>query len=357
LISATPVGENDGRTIKNVMRNYELMQESQDPGPAVSLRQLLNHFRLPSLLCGICLMMALPSDAAVLPYNYASNGLGTNWALVFQDNFAGTSLNTTNWVPYWFSDGTTNPGSGTRGWASNVVVNGQLNLIMRNTTNGALISSNPRGGARPGFQFTYGYAEAQMTLPTNGSVISHWPAWWLDGQSWPMDGEIDIMEGLSGHAAWHYHYDSGGGLDSHPIGGNINTSPGTHIYGVNWYAGHLDFYYDGTKVASASNASLSGGATISSNPMYLILDCDGGSGPTPQTVVVQYVRVFQSAPPLSAQPTNGAVLLNWNASGFILQTNRDVTNSAGWADVPGATNSPATMTVGSNGLFFRLRHE
>ena len=218
--------------------------------------------RLLSLLIGICLMVALSSNGSVLPYNSANNGLGSNWALVFCDDFSGTSLNKTNWAPYWFSDGTLNPGSNTRGYASNVTVNAQLNLQLWNLTNGALIASNPHGGAKKGFQFTYGYAEAQLTLPTNGTVIAHWPAWWLDGQSWPMDGEIDIMEGLSGHAAWHYHYDSGGGLDSHPIGGDINTSPGTHIYGVNWYPGHLDFYYDGTRVASAANGNLSGGAVI-----------------------------------------------------------------------------------------------
>lgn len=319
----------------------------------------LSEFSLLSLLFGICLMIAVSSNGSVLPFNYASNGLGTNWTLVFQDDFTGTSLNTTNWAPYWFSDGTLNPGSTTRGYASNVTVNGQLNLLLRNSTNGACISSNPHGGAKTGFQFVYGYAEAQLTLPTNSSsgVIAHWPAWWLDGQSWPMDGEIDIMEGLSGYAAWHYHYDSGGGLDSHPIGGNVNTSPGTHIYGVNWYPGHLDFYYDGALVASASNASLSGGATISSSPMYLILDYDDGSGSVPATMMVHYARVFQSMPNLSALPTNGAVLLNWNTLGFIVQTNGDLMNPAGWGDVPDATNSPTTVTIGSNSLFFRLRQE
>ncbi len=274
-----------------------------------------------SLCVGIFLGIALSSNGSVLPFNCTNNGLGTNWTLEFSDNFTGTSLNKTNWAPYWFSDGTANPGSSTYGYASNVTVNGQLNLVLRSSTNGALISSNPNGGAKAGFQFAYGYAEAQITLPTNGSVIAQWPAWWLDGQEWPEDGEIDIMEGLSGHAAWHYHYDSGGGLDSHPIGGNINTSPGTHIYGVNWYSGHLDFYYDGTLVASATNGSLSGGATISSSPMYLILDYDASSGTTPATMVVYYVRVFQSVPgpaDLSALATNGAVVLTWNASGFIL---------------------------------------
>ena len=311
---------------------------------------------LESLLVGTCLLIALPSNGLVLPFNYASNGLGTNWTLVFHDDFTGTSLNRTNWVPYWFSDGTVLPGATMRGYASNVTVNGQLNLL-RISTNGACIASNPHGGAKPGFQFAYGYAEAQITLPTNGTVIAHWPSWWLDGQHWPTNGEIDIMEGLSGHAAWHYHYDSGGGLDSHPIGGNVNTIPGTHIYGVNWYPGHLDFYYDGTRVASASNGNLSGGATISSSPMYLILIYAGNSGPLPATMVVHYVRVFESTPPLSALPTNGAISLNWNASGYILQTNGDLTNPGGWGDLPDATNSPATMAIGNDSLFFRLRRE
>lgn len=302
-------------------------------------------------------MIVLSSHAVVLPFNYANNGLGTNWALLFNDNFTGTSLNKTNWAPYWFSDGTLNPGSNTRGYASNVTVNGQLNLLLNNLTNGACVSSNPGGGAKPGFQFTYGYAEAQLTLPTNSGVIAHWPSWWLDGQHWPTDGEIDIMEGLSGHAAWHYHYDSGGGADGHPIGGNINTSPGTHIYGVNWYPGHLDFYYDGTKVASASNASLSGGATISSSPMYLIFAHDAGSQSAAATMVVHYARVFQIPAFLSAQLTNGVVLLNWNAPGFIVQTNLNLANPAGWGDILNGTNSPATMSIGSTSLYFRLRHQ
>jgi hypothetical protein len=305
----------------------------------------------------ICLMTAVSSSGAVLPYNYASNGLGPNWTLQFSDNFSGTTLNKTNWAPYWFSDGTELPGSSTWGYQSNVTVNGQLNLTLRNSTNGACIASNPYGGAKAGFQFSYGYAEAQLTLPTNGTVIGNWPAWWLDGQSWPMDGEIDVMEGLSGYAAWHYHYDSGGGLDSHPIGGNINTSPGTHIYGVNWYPGHLDFYYDGTLVAWVNNASLSGGATISSSPMYLILLYAGSTGQAPATMVAHYVRVFQSVPGLSAMRTNGAVLLNWNGSGYILQTNGNLMNPSGWGDVSGATNSPATNTIGNHTTFFRLRQE
>ena len=91
--------------------------------------------------------------------------------------------------------------------------------------------------------------------------------------------------------------------------------------------------------------------------MYLILDYDAGSESGSATMVVHYVRVFQAMPGLSALSTNGTVSLSWNASGFILQTNRDLMNPAGWGDVPNATNSPASMAIGSYDLFFRLRQE
>src|SRR5580693_5511666 len=94
----------------------------------------LNDFRRLNLLFGICLIIARSSSGSVLPFNCASNGLGPNWTLVFHDDFTGTSLNRTNWAPYWFSDGTLNPGSNTRGYASNVTVNAQLNLLLRNST-------------------------------------------------------------------------------------------------------------------------------------------------------------------------------------------------------------------------------
>jgi len=46
------------------------------------------------------------------------------------------------------------------------------------------------------FNYTYGYLEARVWLSGTGA-ISNWPAVWTDGQSWPADGELDVMEGLS----------------------------------------------------------------------------------------------------------------------------------------------------------------
>jgi hypothetical protein len=47
--------------------------------------------------------------------------------------------------------------------------------------------------------------------------------------------------------------------------------------------------------------------------------------------------------------------LSWTAAGFLLQTNSNLLNPAGWADLPGGTNSPSVVTIGPGALFFRLR--
>ena len=48
------------------------------------------------------------------------------------------------------------------------------------------------------------------------------------------------------------------------------------------------------------------------------------------------------------------VLVSWNGDGFILQTNSNLANPAGWADVPSVT-SPATLPAAAEAMFFRVR--
>jgi hypothetical protein len=47
----------------------------------------LNDCRRLSLLVGTWLVMALSANGSVLPFNFANNGLGSNWTLVFNDDF------------------------------------------------------------------------------------------------------------------------------------------------------------------------------------------------------------------------------------------------------------------------------
>ena len=74
---------------------------------------------------------------------------------------------------------------------------------------GAMITTNPARGRGGGFQYTYGVLEAKVYLPADGSLIANWPGVWANGQTWPVDGEDDLMEGLQGLACWSFHNTAG----------------------------------------------------------------------------------------------------------------------------------------------------
>ena len=200
------------------------------------------------------------------------------WQLAFDDEFNGGSLDSSSWTPYWFSDNATQ--NETVMSSSNVSVSGgnlELNLTAKGT--GGLVSSNGK------YQFTYGYLEARIYLPAVGTQIADWPAFWTDGQKWPTDGELDVMEGLGGLACWHFHDPSGG-----PGGCASGNYTGWHVFGADWEPGSVTYYYDGVKVGTISSG-------ITSAPMYLILELSDGTwgGPLlrPATMLVDYVRVWQ----------------------------------------------------------------
>jgi hypothetical protein len=147
-----------------------------------------------------------------------------NWRLVFDDEFDGTSLNTAKWAAGWFSSGITQPLTPAELECfdpAEVSVGGgelHLSMIAKSETCGGktrpyaseIVTTNGK------FSFTYGFMEATVWVPGTGGVIPDWPDVWLDGQNWPTDGEIDIMEGLSGQACWHFHYPGGQPGDCSP---------------------------------------------------------------------------------------------------------------------------------------------
>lgn len=196
--------------------------------------------------------------------------------LIFDDEFQSAEQWGTSWANDWFSpSGNMN---NVRTDPANVAVSGgQLTLARSAQFVGALVSTNPSGGARPGFQFTYGYVEARITFASN----QDWCAWWTNGQNWPADGEIDIVEILGGSFTSNYHatnVTNNGG----DVPGNWGTGP--HTYGVNRQPRKNDIYWDGQPIRSYSTSD--GGS-----PHYLILNVGSGSAEGVQ-MTVDYVRVW-----------------------------------------------------------------
>ncbi len=220
------------------------------------------------------------------------------WHLKFDDEFNGQSLDTTDWSTGWLAPGITPP------------VNADelecYNPANAKVSDGALMLSLVRqpescgGKERPyasgmvnsdgKFEFTYGFMEARIWLPPRGKPIINWPAFWTDGQNWPKDGEIDVMEGLGGgQACWHFEYAGGnpGGCARGTFAG------GWHTFAADWEPGSITYYYDGRAVGTVKSG-------VTSAPMYLIVNYAtanqlGGPVQVPATMRVDYVRVWQRA--------------------------------------------------------------
>lgn len=223
-------------------------------------------------------------------------GIPGRWKLSFDDEFNGSTVDTSDWSVGWFGSGiTTAPDASEQNCEDPAEVSeagGSLAIraVAKSESCGGvtkpyasgLISSNGK------FQFTYGAFEARIWVPGNGSTIADWPQFWSDGQSWPADGEIDALEGLRGRACYHFHYSGGGRGGCSTVAG---AAGGWHTYAADWEPGSITYYYDGRQVWHTSTG-------VTSAPMYLILSLGVSrviSPPdiAPATMQVDYVRVWQ----------------------------------------------------------------
>jgi hypothetical protein len=231
--------------------------------------------------------------------------------LVFDDEFNEGALNTSMWTPYWFTNG--NETNQTVMESSNVSVGANgLALNLTSSGTGGVVSTNPddKAPGHTGFQVTPAdggpvYVEWQTTLPASGNdEIANWPAVWLTGQNWPITGEIDVMEGLSGTAAWHFIWGTTPGVQEPAEdlpGGYIFSTPGTHTFGLLWTTTSLTFVYDGRVVGTVNDGDdINGVVTnVTSAPMYLVMENSlaPANRPTPAllptTMTVRYARVWQ----------------------------------------------------------------
>ena len=233
-------------------------------------------------------MISLPDP--VVNITLIPNGPTGNFTLVFNDEFIGTSLNSTYWSNSWFDGGRQN---GVSTSADNVSVGGgYLTLRLSSSTVGASVNTNPSdhyegNSAKTGFQFITGVVEARINFPGNGTSLFNWPAFWTTGQSWPADGENDIAEVLGpGQVTVNYHSNSG----SH----NQGAIPGYwggkfHTYTLERLTTKSNVYYDGVLVKSYASDD-------TGNAEYIVINLGAGSGPLAtgeaSQVVVDYVRAW-----------------------------------------------------------------
>ena len=139
-----------------------------------------------------------------------------------------------------------------------------------------------------------------------------WPAFWMlpqDMKSWPLDGEIDIMEHVGSHPdsilvtvhTQKYNHSIGTQKGVHVM--TPNTQGEFHIYAMEWTAEGIKGFVDGKQCFFYPNEGTGKEVWPFDVPFYLLLNqaVGGGLGGLkgvddacfPATYQVDYVRVYQ----------------------------------------------------------------
>jgi beta-glucanase (GH16 family) len=244
------------------------------------------------------------------------------WKLVWSDEFDGANgspIDPSKWVAE----------SGGNGWgnqeleyytgrAENVIQqSGNLVIkaleekysgadgVTRNYTSGRLKTQSK-------FSQKYGRFEARIKIPYGQGI---WPAFWMLGddigkKGWPKCGEIDIMENIGKEPAMVHGTIHGPGYSgAKGIGAAFELPAGQrfaddfHVFAVEWEPKAIRFYVDDHLYQTRTPADLPKGAKWAyKHPFFVLLNVAvGGEWPGnpdasstfPQTMLVDYVRVFQ----------------------------------------------------------------
>jgi beta-glucanase (GH16 family) len=297
--------------------------------------------------------------AAVLLLSHPSSAQ-TNWVLVWSDEFngpAGPFTQTTSNNQFWTFE--TGQGVFGTGEIENMIADGTTSFLDGNghlviktyLSGGTYFSARMKTQLNGGFgkEFTYGRVEARIQIPTSQAI---WPAFWMmgdNGVTWPGRGEIDIMENngakptqVKGTIHGIGYANTGLGVNFHSPDGVTPFANAYHIYGMIWSPFQIQFYVDDPAniyatmtpgeimgVGANGTASTLGQWDFWGHPFFILFDVAVGGGfvgppgsgtVVPQFMNIDYVRLYQAAPP--AGPTsltatavsNSQVQLNWTAS-------------------------------------------
>jgi beta-glucanase (GH16 family) len=173
------------------------------------------------------------------------------------------------------------------------------------------------------FMQAYGRFEARIKIPRGQGI---WPAFWMLGDDiekaeWPACGEIDIMENIGRESELIHGTIHGPGYSGeHGLGAPFRLASGEkyaddfHVYAVEWEPDVIRFYVDDHLYETRTPSDLPKQAKwVYNHPFFLLLNVAvGGSWPGnpdastffPQTMLVDYVRVYRRTTPPDSLPTS-----------------------------------------------------
>src|SRR5664279_5988467 len=292
--------------------------------PESSMQSGWKRFLLP---CALIVGLAITCGSQITPAPTKSNG----WTLVWSDEFNGpngSAVDRSKWVLE----------TGGNGWGNQElefytdrienasVHDGNLAItaISEKYTGHGGVTRNytsARLKTKGKFSQTYGRFEARIKILYGQGM---WPAFWMLGDDidkvgWPACGEIDIMENVGKepaiiHGSIHGPgYVGGTGIEApYTLPGKQRFPDDFHVFAIEWDPDSVSFYVDHDLYVRRTRADLQPGwKWVFDKPFFLILNLAvGGDWPGdpdsttvfPQTMLVDYVRVYQKAEPQQKGP-------------------------------------------------------
>lgn len=229
-----------------------------------------------------------------------------SYALLWSDEFSGTSVADTNWTMETGNLHVNNEKEYYQA-ANATIESGNLVITAKKEAVGGFSYTSARMNTFNKFSVTYGRIEARIKLPLGAGL---WPAFWMLGSNiesvlWPNCGEIDIMEHINADNLVYgtMHWNSGSGHAQY--GDKLAvTNPDTyHVYAVEWDASTIRWYVDGTLFVTGSIANNINNTAAFHLPFFIVLNLAvGGDFPNqpvdesklPAKMFVDYVRVYKA---------------------------------------------------------------
>jgi beta-glucanase (GH16 family) len=267
--------------------------------------------------------MSTPRPASFVP-------VPSGWALAWSDEFdgaAGTPPGAAKWG-YDLGDGSSrgNPGWGNSEMESytdspaNAALDGNSNLAITVRQGdgsptcyyGPCLFTSARLVTRNLFETRYGRIEARIRVPAG---VGLWPAFWMLGNDiasvgWPAAGEIDVMEFVGQNptevlGTIHGPGYSGNSGLTKTLLMDAPVADAFHTFTVEWSPDRIAWSVDGRQYEERTAAEVAPNKWVFDHPFFLLLNVAvggtlGGLVPPsttfPQTMLVDYVRVYQRAP-------------------------------------------------------------